>query len=96
MTAEANEPIGVVRPSNPSITELRDITQPPAVRTRAGAEHWVASLYLRDLSPYLTRMLLKLGFSANGVTGLMVLAAAVAGFVTAWPGVLAAVVVVLL
>ena len=40
---------------------------------RANAEHWTASLYLRDISPYLTWMLLKTSISANGVTGLMIL-----------------------
>ncbi len=40
---------------------------------RANAEHWTASLYLRDLSPYLTWMLLRTSISANGVTGLMIL-----------------------
>lgn len=59
------------RPS--SIAELREVTQPPEVRLRANAEHWTASLYLRDLSPYLTWMLLKTSISANGVTGLMIL-----------------------
>jgi len=49
------------------------VTQPPEVRLRANAEHWTASLYLRDLSPYLTWMLLKTSISANGVTGLMIL-----------------------
>ncbi len=56
-----------------SIAELRRITQPPEVRERANAEHWTASLYLRDISPYLTWMLLKTSVSANGVTGLMIL-----------------------
>ena len=56
-----------------SIAELREVTQPPEVRLRANAEHWTASLYLRDLSPYLTWMLLKTSVSANGVTGLMIL-----------------------
>lgn len=56
-----------------SIAELRAITQPPEVRSRRNAEHWTASLYLRDLSPYLTWMLLKTRISANGVTGLMIL-----------------------
>lgn len=59
------------RPS--SIAQLREVTQPPEVRLRANAEHWTASLYLRDLSPYLTWMLLKTSISANGVTGLMIL-----------------------
>lgn len=40
---------------------------------RANAEHWTASLYLRDISPYLTWMLLRTSITANGVTGLMIL-----------------------
>jgi len=61
-------------PAQPaSIAQLRDVTQPPSVRERANAEHWTASLYLRDLSPYLTWLLLKTSVSANGVTGLMIL-----------------------
>ena len=56
-----------------SIAQLREVTQPPEVRMRANAEHWTASLYLRDISPYLTWMLLKTSISANGVTGLMIL-----------------------
>jgi phosphatidylglycerophosphate synthase len=62
------------RPARPeSIAQLREVTQPPEVRLRANAEHWTASLYLRDLSPYLTWMLLRTPISANGVTGLMIL-----------------------
>jgi phosphatidylglycerophosphate synthase len=55
-----------------SLAQLRDVTQPPEVRTRANAEHWVAHLYLRDLSPYVTWVLLKTPISANGVTALMI------------------------
>ncbi|CAN5230201.1 CDP-alcohol phosphatidyltransferase family protein [soil metagenome] len=62
------------RPARPeSIAQLREVTQPPSVRERANAEHWTASLYLRDISPYLTWALLKTSISANGVTGLMIL-----------------------
>jgi phosphatidylglycerophosphate synthase len=43
------------------------------VRLRANAEHWTASLYLRDVSPYLTWLLLKTSVTANGVTALMIL-----------------------
>lgn len=65
---------GTDRPARPtSIAELREVTQPPEVRLRANAEHWTASLYLRNLSPYLTWMLLRTSISANGVTGLMIL-----------------------
>jgi len=56
-----------------SIAHLREVAQPPEVRMRANAEHWTASLYLRDISPYLTWLLLKTSISANGVTGLMIL-----------------------
>lgn len=62
------------RPAKPrSIGELRAVAQPPEVRSRRNAEHWTASLYLRDLSPYLTWLLLRTSISANGVTGLMIL-----------------------
>ncbi|MEY4533283.1 MAG: hypothetical protein RI926_1052 [Actinomycetota bacterium] len=56
-----------------SLAQLREVTQPPEVRSRANAEHWVAHLYLRNLSPYVTWVLLKTPISANGVTGLMIL-----------------------
>jgi phosphatidylglycerophosphate synthase len=56
-----------------SIAELRAVTQPDEVRSRANAEHWTASLYLRDVSPYLTWFLLRTRVSANQVTGLMIL-----------------------
>ena len=59
------------RPS--SIAELRRVAQPPEVRLRANAEHWTASLYLRDLSPYVTWLFLKTSITANGVTAIMIL-----------------------
>jgi phosphatidylglycerophosphate synthase len=87
---------GEDRPAHPTIGELKLITQPESVRTRAGAEHWVARAYLRDISPYLTRILLRLGFSANGVTWLMIFVAALAAVVTSWPSLVAAIAAVLL
>ena len=74
--------VGAERPARPTITQLREVTQPPSVRSRAAAEHWVAHAYLRDISPYLTRILLRGGFSANGVTWLMIIAAAAAAVAT--------------
>ena len=62
-----------VTPRPVNIQELRERTQPPEVRLRANAEHWTASLYLRNLSPYLTWLLVRTSISANGVTGLMIL-----------------------
>lgn len=55
----------------------------------------MASAYLRDVSPYLTRVLLRAGFSANGVTWLMLAAAAGAAVATGWPTLAGAVLVVL-
>lgn len=61
------------RPANPTFAEFRAIAQPPEVRARRSAEHWTADVYLRDISPYLSRPLVRLGLSANAVTGLMIL-----------------------
>lgn len=88
--------VGAERPARPTIAQLREVTQPPSVRTRAAAEHWVAHAYLRDVSPYVTRILLRAGFSANGVTWLMIMAAAAAAVATGWPSLLGAVLVVIL
>lgn len=93
-----NEPPMAHRPADPtpprahgkrpgSIAELRAVTQPPEVRGRRNAEHWTASLYLRNLSPYLTWILLKTRISANGVTGLMILVGWSTAFALLIPGV---------
>ena len=84
------------RPAGPTIAQLREVTQPPAVRGRKNSEHWVADVYLRQLSPYLTRVLLRGGFSANAVTGIMIATGASAGLVLVLPGLAAALVAVLL
>ena len=60
------------RPAKPTIEELRAVCQPASVTGRSNAEHWVADLYLRRISPYLTRLLLKTPITANGVTYLMI------------------------
>jgi phosphatidylglycerophosphate synthase len=88
--------VGAERPARPTIAQLREVTQPPSVRTRAAAEHWVAHAYLRDISPYLTRILLRAGFSANGVTWLMIISAAAAAIATGWPSLLGAILAVIL
>lgn len=71
-----------------AISELRAVTQPESVRGRANSEHWVADLYLRKISPYLTRILLSLNFSPNAVTWLMILTGMSAGVALLIPGVL--------
>jgi CDP-alcohol phosphatidyltransferase len=96
MVVTAGFDVGAERPAHPTIAQLREVTQPPSVRTRAAAEHWVAHAYLRDISPYLTRILLRGGFSANGVTWLMIIAAGAAAVATAWPTLLGAILAVIL
>ena len=61
------------RPVNPTIAQIREISQPGSVTGRSNAEHWVADLYLRRISPYLTRVLLRTPINANGVTYLMII-----------------------
>lgn len=73
------------RPS--SIAELKRVAQPPEVRSRANAEHWTASLYLRILSPYLTWVFLKTSITANGVTGFMILTGWATAFSLLIPGI---------
>ncbi len=75
------------RPERPSIAELRTVTQPPAVRGRKNSEHWVADVYLRRVSPYLTRALLRTPVSANTVTWFMIITGASAGLVLLIPGI---------
>lgn len=74
------------RPPRPTIAQLREVCQPPAVRGRRNSEHWVADAYLRRLSPYLTRLLLRTPITANGVTWLMVATGAAAAFALLIPG----------
>ena len=61
------------RPAKPSIAQIREVSQPISVTGRSNAEHWVADIYLRKISPYLTRILLKTPITANGVTYLMIM-----------------------
>jgi phosphatidylglycerophosphate synthase len=80
----------------PTIAELRAATQPASIFARNSGEHWAGRLYMRRLSPYLTRLLLRTGISANGVTWLMILAGVAAAGVLALPGLLPAIGAVLL
>ena len=60
--------------SRPSIAELRAATQPPQIFERNSGEHWAGRLYIRRLSPYATRIFLRLGLSPDAVTWLFVVA----------------------
>lgn len=82
----AGDPTPVERPARPTIAQIRAVGQPPAVRGRRNSEHWVADVYLRAISPYLTRVLLRTPITANGVTWLMVATGAGAAFALLIPG----------
>jgi phosphatidylglycerophosphate synthase len=70
----------------PTIAELRAVTQPPSIFARNSGEHWAGRLYMRRLSPYLTRLLLRTGISPDGVTWLMILSGLAAAAVLTLPG----------
>lgn len=81
------------RPSNPTITQIREVCQPISITGRANSEHWVADVYLRSISPYLTKLLLKTSITANGVTYLMILsgiAISASLLISGWTGLLLA------
>jgi phosphatidylglycerophosphate synthase len=78
--------VTAARPARPTIDQLREVTQPPSIRGRRNAEHWTGDLYMRRISPYLTRLLLRAGLSANAVTGLMILTGAASGVALLVPG----------
>jgi hypothetical protein len=84
------------RSSLPSIAELRAVTQPAAIFARNSGEHWAGRLYVRRLSPYLTRWLLPTRVTPNAVTwGMLVVGMLAAGVLTL-PGLLPAVAAALL
>lgn len=83
-----------VRPTRPTLAELRAVAQPEHVRQRKNAEHWTAQLYLRHVSIHLTRLLVRTPITANGVTYLMIASGwciAASLLVPGWAGALLAV-----
>lgn len=74
------------RPARPTIAELRAVCQPPAIRGRKNSEHWVADAYQRQISPYLTRLLIQTSITANQVTWLMVATGASVALALLIPG----------
>ncbi len=69
----------------PSVEVLRPVAQPAAVLGRPNAEHWMGRR-LRVVSIHLTRAALRLGVSANAVTGLMIVVGLVAALAFAGSG----------
>ena len=78
------------RPSRPTIDQIREISQPASVTGRSTSEHWIADLYQRKISPYLTRIFLRTSITANGVTWLMIIVGASIGpalLIQGWQGI---------
>jgi phosphatidylglycerophosphate synthase len=85
-----------VRSPTPSVAELRAATQPPSLFERNSGEHWAGKLYMRRVSPYVTRLLLKTPLSPNAVTWLMIAVGLAAAGVLTLPGIVPAIGAVLL
>jgi phosphatidylglycerophosphate synthase len=71
------------------MAEFRAVVQPPGLLERNSGEHWAGRLYIRRVSPYLTRLLSSTPLTPNAVTWLMlVVGLAAAGVLTLdglWP-----------
>ena len=72
--------------SGPSIAELRAATQPASIFARHSGEHWAGKLYMRRLSPYLTRLLVRTSLTPNAVTWLMIAVGFAAAGLLTLPG----------
>ena len=68
------------------MAEFRAVVQPPGLLDRNSGEHWAGRLYIRRVSPYLTRLLAKTPITPNGVTWLMVVVGLAAAAVLTLPG----------
>lgn len=69
----------------PTVAEVRAGGQPAGLTARRNEEHWAGRLYMRDLSPYCSWVAIRIGFSANQLTYLMVMCGVLAGAVVALP-----------
>ena len=79
-----------MRTPTPTIAELRAATQPASIFERNSGEHWAGRLYMRRVSPYLTRLLLRTRITPNGATWLMIATGLAAALVLSLPGLPAA------
>src|SRR5512147_2824768 len=80
----------------PTIAELKAVGQPPEIFYRNSGEHWAGRLYMRRLSPYVTRALLPTRITPNALTWLMMLVGLLAAGLISLPGIVPALGAVLL
>jgi phosphatidylglycerophosphate synthase len=74
------------RPRKPTIAQLREVAQPPAVLSRANAEHWAGLAYGRKVSIYLTRAVLNTRVTPDGLTWAMGVCGGLAAIALSIPG----------
>jgi phosphatidylglycerophosphate synthase len=65
---------------------VKALGQPAEIFDRHSAEHWTGRLYMRRLSPHLTRVLVPTRISPNAVTASMVLVGLAAAALISLPG----------
>jgi phosphatidylglycerophosphate synthase len=81
--------------ARPSVAEVRAVCQPSSLFTRS-EESWAGRVYLRRLSPHLTRLLAPTRVSPDAVTCAMIAVGILAAAALSVPGVITAVAAVLL
>lgn len=78
------------RTARPSIAEVRAVGQPASLFARS-EESWAGRVYLRRLSPHVTRLLVPTRVSPDAVTWAMIVTGVLAAAAVSVPGVLTAV-----
>lgn len=75
------------RPSRKAakVRDVRRYGQPPGLKDRRNEEHWAGRYYMRDISPYISWVALRLGFSPNQLTYMMMACGVIAGAVVSIP-----------
>ncbi|MFB9832166.1 CDP-alcohol phosphatidyltransferase family protein [Actinoallomurus acaciae] len=65
--------------SAPSLAEVKAGGQPPGLKNRRNEEHWAGRLYMRDISPLFTWVFVRIGFSPNQLTYMMIASGVLGG-----------------
>lgn len=82
--------------SGPSLAEVKATGQPPEIFSRLNDEHWAGRLYMRRVSPGVTWIFARLGWSPNAVTVGFIVCGVAAGAVAALGGLVSAIAAALL
>jgi phosphatidylglycerophosphate synthase len=82
--------------SRPTTAELRAVCQPASTIDRRNGEHWAGRWYMRRASIHVTKVFLRLGWSPNSITWLMIVTGVAAGPALLIPGIAGAVAAALL